>query len=91
MAEHALAMTLAAAKRLIVEHENLKRGQFNQFTHNRMPAGGICGIFGFGGIGAATGRLMSSIGRRVHAINRRGRMSEWTGSEHQIDSMNYSR
>ena len=62
MAEHALAMTLAAAKRLIVEHENLKRGQFNQFTRNRRLAGGVCGIFGFGGIGAATGRLMSSIG-----------------------------
>src|SRR6516162_5623635 len=41
MAEHALAMTLAAAKRLIVEHENLKRGQFNQFTRNRMLAGGV--------------------------------------------------
>ena len=66
MAEHALAMTLAAAKRLLVEHENLKRGQFNQFTRNRMLAGGVCGIFGFGGIGAATGRLMSSIGMRVH-------------------------
>src|ERR1700730_7350103 len=58
MAEHALAMTLAAAKRLIVEHENLKRGQFNQFARNRMLAGGVCGIFGFGGIGAATGRLI---------------------------------
>jgi hypothetical protein len=32
MAEHALAMTLAAANRLIVEHDNLRRSQFNQFT-----------------------------------------------------------
>ena len=68
MAEHALAMALAAAKRLILEHENLKLGQFNQFTRNRMLAGGLCGIFGFGGIGAATARLMHGIGMRVHAI-----------------------
>jgi phosphoglycerate dehydrogenase-like enzyme len=73
MAEHALAMALAAAKRLVLEHENLKRGQFNQFTRNRMLAGRICGIFGFGGIGSATARLMRGIGMRVHAINRRGR------------------
>src|SRR5262252_278611 len=76
MAEHALAMALAAAKRLIFEHENLKLGRFNQFTHNRMLAGGVCGIFGFGGIGAATGRLMHGIGMRVHAINRHGRTNE---------------
>jgi phosphoglycerate dehydrogenase-like enzyme len=54
MAEHALAMALAAAKRLIFEHENLKHGQFNQFTRTRVLAGGLCGIFGLGGIGAAT-------------------------------------
>jgi phosphoglycerate dehydrogenase-like enzyme len=35
MAEHALAMALAAAKRLILEHENIRLGQFNQFTQNR--------------------------------------------------------
>ncbi len=86
MAEHALAMTLAAAKRLILEHENLKRGQFNQFTRNRMLAGGVCGILGFGGIGAATGRLMYGIGMRVHAINRRGWTDErvdWIGGAAQ--------
>jgi phosphoglycerate dehydrogenase-like enzyme len=43
MAEHALAMALAAAKRLILEHENLKLGRFNQFKRNRMLAGGLCG------------------------------------------------
>jgi phosphoglycerate dehydrogenase-like enzyme len=31
MAEHALAMALAAAKRLVLEHENLKRGQLSRF------------------------------------------------------------
>ena len=90
MAEHALAMTLAAAKRLIVEHENLKRGQFNQFTRNRMLAGGVCGIFGFGGIGAATGRLMSSIGMRVYAINRRGQTDErvdWIGTPDRLNEL----
>jgi len=40
MAEHALTMAFAAAKRLTLEHENLKRGEFNQFTRTRMLAGG---------------------------------------------------
>jgi phosphoglycerate dehydrogenase-like enzyme len=90
MAEHALAMALAAAKRLILEHENLKLGQFNQFTHNRMLAGGVCGIFGFGGIGAATGRLMHGIGMRVHAINRHGQTNErvdWIGTPERLNEL----
>src|SRR2546429_2649559 len=90
MAEHALAMALAAAKRLILEHENLKLGQFNQFTQNRMLAGGLCGIFGFGGIGAATGRLMYDMGMRVHALNRHGPTNErvdWNGTPERVNEL----
>jgi phosphoglycerate dehydrogenase-like enzyme len=90
MAEHALAMALAAAKRLVLEHENLKRGQFNQFTRNRMLAGRVCGIFGFGGIGAATARLMRGIGMRVHVINRHGRTDQrvdWIGTPERLEEL----
>jgi len=88
MAEHALAMALAAAKRLLVEHAALARGEFNQFARNRMLAGGVCGILGFGSIGAATARLVRGVGMKVHAINRRGRSEEptdWIGTPDQLD------
>lgn len=90
MAEHVLAMALAAAKRLLVEHAALSRGEFNQFAPNRMLAGGICGILGFGGIGMATARLARGIGMKVHAINRRGRSEEptdWIGTPDQLDML----
>ena len=90
MAEHALAMALAAAKRLLVEHGALARGEFNQFARNRMLAGGVCGILGFGGIGIATARLARGIGMRVHAINRRGRSEEptdWIGTPARLDAL----
>jgi len=88
MAEHALGMALAAAKRLLVEHAALSRGEFNQFAPNRMLAGGVCGILGFGGIGVAMARLARGIGMKVHAINRRGRSDEptdWIGTPDQLD------
>jgi glycerate dehydrogenase len=76
MAEHALAMALALAKRLVVEHENLSRGEFNQGVPNRALRGGTCGILGFGGIGQATARLMRAMGMKVIALNRSGRTHE---------------
>ena len=90
MAEHALAMALAAAKRLLVEHNALTRGEFNQHKRNRSLSGRVCGILGFGGIGEATARLMRAIGMRVHAINRRGASEEptdWIGSIDQLDAL----
>jgi phosphoglycerate dehydrogenase-like enzyme len=76
MAEHAVAMSLAALKRLLIEHDAVKNGVFNQYTRNRSLAGATVGIYGFGGIGIATARLMRALGARVIAINRRGQTSE---------------
>jgi glycerate dehydrogenase len=90
MAEHALAMALAAAKRLLVEHAALTGGKFNQMVPNRMLAGGVCGIFGFGGIGLATAKLMRAVGMRIRAINRRGHTDaavDWIGGVDQIDTL----
>ncbi len=90
MAEHAVMLALAAAKRLLVEHAALKRGEFNQFTPNRMLAGSVFGVFGFGGIGVATARLMRCFGMRVHAVNRRGASeapTDWIGTSGQIDEL----
>ena len=90
MAEHALAMALAAAKRLPIEHQNLLRGEFNQFARNKMLCRRICGIFGFGGIGRATARLMRCVGMRIHAINRRGASDEkvdWIGTPDRLDEL----
>ena len=90
MAEHALAMVLAAAKRLLVEHEALKAGTFNQHKRNRTLAGGVCGILGFGGIGVATARLMRAVGMKIHAINRRGASdapTDWIGTPADLDTL----
>ena len=90
MAEHAMAMALAAAKRLMTEHAALQHGEFNQFKSNKMLAGLTFGVFGFGGIGVATARLMRAFGMRVHAVNRRGASDEptdWIGTTAQLDEL----
>jgi phosphoglycerate dehydrogenase-like enzyme len=78
MSEHIVALALAAAKRLFIEHANLKSGEFNQRSANRMLRGGVCGILGFGNVGVATARLLRAFGMKIHAINRRGASHEPT-------------
>ena len=88
MAEHVLAMTLALAKRLLVEDQKLKQGEFDQFTPNRLLAGMTAGILGFGGIGRATARLMRAFGMRIAAINTSGTSPEPTdflGTLHDVE------
>jgi phosphoglycerate dehydrogenase-like enzyme len=76
MAEHVLAMVLALSKQLFVQHENLKRGKFDDVSPSRTLRGSVCGILGFGGIGQAVARLLRALGARIFAINRTGVSSE---------------
>ena len=89
MAEHALCLILAAFKRLFTEHEALRHGEFNQFTRNKSLAGATIGIFGFGGIGVATARLVRAMGARVFAINRRGKTEVPVDFIGQPDDLDY--
>src|SRR5438067_7745008 len=90
MSEHIVALALAAAKRLFIEHAELKRGEFNQRGPNRMLRGGVCGILGFGAVGVATARLMRAFGMKIHAINRRGASEEptdWIATTDRVDDL----
>jgi glycerate dehydrogenase len=90
MAEHALAMALAAAKHLPMEQAKMKRSEFNQFDSTRMMSESTCGIFGLGGTGLALAQLLKCIGARVHGINRRGESSvpiDWVGKPDALDTM----
>jgi phosphoglycerate dehydrogenase-like enzyme len=76
MAEHAVAMILALAKRLNRTNAELARGEFSQWIRTIRIEGSVCGILGFGGIGKATGRLLTALGVRIHAVNTTGRTDE---------------
>jgi phosphoglycerate dehydrogenase-like enzyme len=90
MAEHAVMMALAALKRLIIEHNKVAARNFDQFAANRMLAGSVCGILGFGGIGKATANLMRALGTQIHALNRSGATDEtvdWIGDETKLNQL----
>jgi phosphoglycerate dehydrogenase-like enzyme len=90
MSEHVLAMTLSLAKRLPQRHAALAAGQFDKWEPALVLDGAICAILGFGGIGAATARLMRAFGARVYAVNRTGRTSEpaeFTGTLADLDQV----
>jgi len=72
LAEHVLAMTLCLAKSILPRHLELARGTFDPAGYNIELKGGICGIIGMGGNGAAVARLMQAVGMQVHGINRSG-------------------
>lgn len=76
MAEHVLAMVLAANKNLLDRDRKLRNGVFDQSNVNRMIRGSTCAILGFGGVGKATARLLRCFGVKILGVNTTGKTDE---------------
>lgn len=77
MAEHAVAMILALSKRLMIYHQDLSSGYFNQMSSvTKAIDGSVLGVIGFGSIGKATAKLLKSFGVKVMALNTSGKTEE---------------
>lgn len=88
IAEHILAMYLAMSKRLRIEHEKMRDGEFDQFGMNRQVDGSTCGIFGYGSIGQAAARRLQALGVEVMGINRSGeadRQASFVGTPDDLE------
>lgn len=72
IAEHALAMVLAAAKNLMLRHHQMEQGEFNQSGVNTRLDGGTAVVLGLGAIGSRVAQLLQAVGMKIHGVNRSG-------------------
>lgn len=89
MAEHNMAMILALAKRLLIEHNKLMHNEFDDATPNRSLSGATAGIIGLGGTGRATAQLMRAFGMHIYAINQSGKSTTPTDFIGTLDDLEY--
>jgi len=70
VAEHAMALLLAAAKDVVARTEEIRRGIFNQTIENKGLAGSTALILGFGGIGSEIARRCKAFDMHVVGLAR---------------------
>lgn len=90
IAEHALALLLAAAKNVVGHTDAIRAGKFPQELIGKSLRGKTFGVVGLGGIGSEAARLAAGLGMRVVGINRRGRTDapvEWCGTMGDLDRL----
>lgn len=72
LAEHAFALLLAGAKRVVLHATNIRKQTFEQTLPGKQLRGTTLGILGLGGIGREVARLGQAFGMRVLGVTRRG-------------------
>ncbi|HYY48260.1 MAG TPA: 2-hydroxyacid dehydrogenase [Thermoplasmata archaeon] len=87
VAEHAMALLLAAAKDIPARTDEIRRGRFNQDVVNRVLAGSTVLILGMGGIGQEIARRCKAFGMRVVGVTRTRRPSLDVDANVTIDAI----
>ena len=89
MAEHIMAMVLALAKRLFINHKKLSEGEFNQKQTNISIRDSVFGILGYGGIGKAAAKLIRPFGSKIYAVNSSGESGNALDFIGTLNDLNY--
>ncbi len=90
IAEHSMALLLAAAKGLVGHTDAIRQGRFPQDVMGSSVRGKTLGIIGLGGIGGEAARLASGLRMRVIGVNRRGTTDApvaWCGTLADLDRL----
>lgn len=72
IAEHATALLLAAAKRIVPDHEAMRAGRFDQARRSKRIAGAHLVVVGAGPIGGEVLRLGRALGMRTTCVRASG-------------------
>jgi len=90
IAEHAMALLLAAAKNIVSHTDAIRARRFPQDVMGKSVGGKTLGVVGLGGIGGEAARLAAALGMRVVGINRRGTSDApvaWCGTLSDLDRL----
>jgi glycerate dehydrogenase len=91
IAEHSVAMIMALYKRLVPQHNNLSRGEFDRPRYLlRNLRGKTLGVIGYGGIGRHTARMLKAFDVKILALNTSGKTSddvEFIGTLDDLDTL----
>ncbi len=87
VAEHAVALALAAARDLRGAHEKVRAGQLRPPPEQRLFFGRTAVILGYGEIGRAIAARLAGFGMRVLGVNRGGRMTPGVAGMYPADAI----
>ena len=90
IAEHAMALLLAAAKNIVTHTDAVRARRFPQDVLGKSVRGKTLGVIGLGGIGGEAARLAAALGMRVVGVNRKGTADApvaWCGTLGDLDRL----
>ncbi|MCI4363982.1 MAG: hypothetical protein L3K13_06760 [Thermoplasmata archaeon] len=79
VAEHAVALALAVAKRIPVGNALVREGRLRPVPESLQLSGGRAVVLGLGGVGREVARKLSGLGLVVEAVTRDGQPGEGAG------------